>query len=235
MVWIRTRWPEFVAVAVLTAAFAISISLPLMLPELGTAKYAAAFNAVLSIATGGLVSFSFYYIVNERQERHRRHLTRASLEKTYVEAKRHIAYAIVYASRRGGRSDLVPSSDTVDTVLTVSGSKRLFDGGREADEGFYSFQNEMSYPNPEFDEIIFNLKTVSRASERLIDINAVYEEKLYDFFVRLSSLIERIERNGTGYDESKLLCGFILEMFRGWNSVVGDVGHDPIMRAIKSV
>ena len=235
MVWIRTRWPEAVAVAVLTAAFVISLTLPLMVPELGTAKYAAAFNAVLSIATGGLVSFSFYYIVNERLERHRRRLIRASLEKTYVEAKRHIAYAIIHASRRGGRSDLSASSDMVDAVLTVSGFKRLFDGGREADEGFYAFENEMSYPNPEFDEIIFSLRTLARASERLIDNNAVDDGKLYDFFVRLSSFIERVERNGTGYDESKLLCGFILEMFRGWNSIVGDIGHDPIMRAIQSI
>lgn len=235
MLWIRTRWPEAVTIAFLAAAFIISLTLPLMVPDLGTTKYAAAFNAVLSMATGGLVSFTFYYIVNERLERHRRRLIRKSLEKTYVEAKRHIAYAILHASRRGGRTDLNASSDMVEAVLTVSGFRRLFDGGREADEGFYAFQNEMSYPNTEFDEILFNLKSIARASERLIDNNAVDDENLYDFLVRLSSIIQRVDRNGTGYDESKLLCGFILEMFRGCNSINGDVGHDPIMHAIRSV
>jgi hypothetical protein len=235
MDWIRTRWPEVLAIAVLVVAFGNSLALPLIVPDLSTARYAAAFNAALSIATGGLVSFSFYYIVNERLERRRRRLIQASLEKTYLEAKRRIAYAIIHASRRGGRLDLSPSSGTIDDALTVSGFRRLFDGGREGDEGFYAFENEMSYPNPEFEEIIFNLRTVARASERLIDNNAVDDEKTYDFIVRLSALIERIERNGAGYDESKLLCGFILQMFRGWDSIEGDLGYDPILRTIQSI
>ena len=93
----------------------------------------------------------------------------------------------------------------------------------------------MDSQTPEFDEIVFNLRTIARAAERLIDNGAVDDPSTYQFFVRLSVLVERIERNGPGYDESKLLCSFIWDVFAGWNFVSGDLGYDPIERAIEKL
>jgi hypothetical protein len=142
---------------------------------------------------------------------------------------------VIYASQRGGRRDLSADSATIEQALTIRGFKSLFEGGRESDEGYYAFGNEMSSRTPKYDEIVFNLKVIVRATERLIDQSAVEDRRTYDFFVRLSALVERIERNGPGYDESKPLCGFIWEIFAGWNFIDGAVGYDPIERAIQNL
>src|SRR5258706_14533949 len=99
-------WPEllgFLAFLVITVA---SLVMPLAYTSLGTAKYAPTFNATLSVGTGGLVSFLFYYLVNYRSDRRRRDLLRGSVQTGYTEAKRAIAQAIIMASQKGGRSDL---------------------------------------------------------------------------------------------------------------------------------
>lgn len=226
------RWPEAVGFIFFLGLSAVPLALLLAPPSPETAKYAPALNTALSIGTGGLVSFLFYYLVNERLELRRRNLLRSSVSGTYREAKSNIAWAVIHASQKGGRTDLCADSATVDRALTVEGFRSLFEGGRQANEGYYAFQNEMSSNTPEYDEIVFNLKVIARASERLIDNGAVDDRRTYDFFVRLSTTVDRIERNGPGYDESKLLCGFIWEIFAGWNFVDGHLGYDPIERAI---
>jgi len=110
----------------------------------------------------------------------------------------------------------------------------MFEGGRQADEGYYAFQNEMSERTPEFDEIVFNLKTIGRAATRLVDGGVVLDRANYNMLVRLSTVVERIERNGAGYDESKLLCGFIWEMFTGWSSIEGYRDRDVIGGAFEA-
>lgn len=229
------RWPELAAIAVFVGLSAASLILPFASPSLGADKYAPAFNAALSIGTGGIVSFLFYYLVNERLARRRRNLLRGSVQGTYREAKRNIALAVIHASQKGGRTDLSADFETIEHALTIPGFKSLFKDGRESNEGYYAFQNEMSSRTPEYDEIVFNLKVIARAAERLIDRSAVEDRRTYEFFVRLSTLVERIERNGPGYDESKPLCRFIWEIFAGWNIIDGDVGYDPIERTIQNL
>ena len=128
------------------------------------------------------------------------------------------------ASQKGGRSDLQADSRTIDMAVTVQGFRSFFEGGREGHEGYYAFQNEMTSRTSEYDEIVFNLQVLVRATERLVDNGTVDDERTYDLFVRLGTTVERIERNGPGYDESKLLCSFIWEIFAGWNFVDGDLG-----------
>jgi hypothetical protein len=212
-----------------------SLWLPFSSPIFLSPRYAALLSTLASVGTGGLVSFGFYYLVNVRLERRRRSVLRASVHGTYREAKRNIALAVIHASQKGGRKDLSADSKTVDDVLTTEGFRRTFEGGQEGHEGYYAFQNQMDSRTPEYDEIVFNLKIIARAADRLIDHGAVNDERTYAFFVGLSTLIERIDRNGPGYDESKPLCAFIWEVFARWNFVDGDVGHDPIERAIQKL
>jgi hypothetical protein len=203
-------------------------------PELSDAQYAPAFNAALSIGTSGIVAFTFYYVVDERLERRRLLLVRQGALRAYRDAKHNIAIAIIHASNKGGRHDLAADLDTIDKVLTTAGFKELFENGREADEGFYAFQNQMSDRTPEFDEILFNLKSMARAFERLVDAGGFDDDKSYDLFVRLDSVIRRIEHNGAGYDESKLLCRFIWEVFAGWHLIDGYLGYDRIEQALEA-
>ncbi|MDQ2860585.1 MAG: hypothetical protein M3T55_07655 [Pseudomonadota bacterium] len=184
------------AIVVFVGLFTASLTLPFAILSLGAAKYAATFNAALSIGTGGIVSFLFYYLVNGRLERKRRNLLRGSVQGIYREAKYNIVLAVINASQKGGRMDLSADLTTIEQALTTQGFKSLFEGGHEGDEGYYAFQNEMSSRTPEYDEVVFNLKVIARAAERLIDQSAVEDRCTYDFFVRLSALVERIERNG---------------------------------------
>jgi hypothetical protein len=230
--WFIRRWPELLGLLFFLCLLAGALILPLVSDTFGKPSYAPAFGAALSIGTGGVVSFLFYYLVNERLERRRRRLLRSSVQGAYREAKRNIVLAVIHASQKGGRRDLSANFETIDKALTVPGFRSLFEGGRESDEGFYAFMNQMSCHTPEYGEIVFNLKVIVRAAERLIDGGAVEDRHTYDFFVRLGTMVERIQMNGPGYDESKLLCGLIWEMFAGWNMTEGHLGHDPIQQVI---
>lgn len=229
----RRRWHEWTALFLFAALSAYALLAPLLSPSLADLKYAPAFNAALSIGTSGVVSFIFYYVVNERLERRRGELVRRGALRAYRDAKRNIAIAVLHASEKGGRHDLSADTDTIEAALTPAGFRALIGNGREANEGFYAFQNQMSEETPEFDEIIFNLRLMSRAFDRLIDAGSIGDEATYNQFVRLYALVHRIENNGAGYDESKRLCSFIWEVFAGWSMIDGYLDHDPVERAIE--
>jgi hypothetical protein len=231
---IKRRWPEWTVLFLFIVLTLGAIIIPLASSIFAEPKYGSAFNAALSIGTSGIVAFIFYYVVNERLERKKRDKVRKGALQTYRDAKRNIALAIIHASQKGGRADLSADYDTIDKALSIVGFNKLFEGGQQADEGFYAFENQMSNHTPEYDEIIFNLKIIGRAFDRLVDNTHLNDSKSYNYFARLDALMRRIERNGPGYDESKLLCRFIWEIFAGWNVVQGPIGYDPIERAIET-
>lgn len=231
---VRRRWSEWTVILFFVVLAAVAIFAPLVCTSLSKIEYAPAFNAALSIGTSGIVAFIFYYVVTERIERKRHKFARESALRTYQDAKHNIAIAIIHASQKGGRDDLAADSATIDQILSIAGFKALFEGGRFGHEGFYAFQNQMSDHTPEFDEIVFNLKIVERALDRLVDEIHFDNNEAYQFFVRLDAIMRRIEHNGTGYDESKLLCQFIWEIFGGWNPIQGSLDYDPIERAIRT-
>lgn len=230
----KRRWLEWIALlwfALLTVTSLVALS---AFPSAQVARYTPALNVALAIGTSGIVAFIFYYVVSERIEARRRDLVKQGALRSYRNAKHDIALAVIQASRKGGRVDLIADHSTIERVLTVDGFKALFDGGREADEGFYAFQNQMSDPTPEYDEIVLNLQIIGRAVDRLIDANLLDNPEAYNSLVRLDAMLRRIERNGAGYDESKLLCSFIWQIFTGWNFIDGNLGYDPIERAIRN-
>src|SRR3546814_6512197 len=93
-------------------------------------------------------------------------------------------------------SDLSADTETIAATLQPSEFRRLFEKGREGHEGFYAFQNQMSERTPEFDEIIFNFRSIGRAFDRLVDTGGIHDEATYDQFVRLNALVRSIEHNG---------------------------------------
>lgn len=231
---IRRRWLEWAALLFFIALSMSPWLLPTVLPSFADERFTPAFSAALSIGTGGLVSFVFYYTVNERLERRRQELVKNGALRSYRDAKSNIVIAVLHASQKGGRNDLCADTDTIAAALTPSGFRAMFSEGKQGNEGFYAFQNQMSERTPEYDEIIFNLQSLSRAFDRLVDNSNINDGKTYDHFVRLNALVRRIEHNGAGYDESKLLCRFVWEIFAGWNWNDGYLDHDPIEHAIEN-
>lgn len=231
--WLRSRSVEILSVVAFLGLLILSLCMPLVDPTYSEPAYSGALNAALSVATGGLTSFLFYYLVNDRNDARRRQLVLKGVANSYNTAKRNIVVAVIQASRKGRRTDLVASSTMIDRALTVVGFREMFEGGTEGDEGFYAFQNQMSYPTEEFEEILFNFRQIARAADRLTDGSGTSKERSYQFFIGIGTVIARAERNGAGYDESKLLCGLIWEMFAGWNMIEGDVGHDPFEAAMR--
>lgn len=230
----KRRWLEWLVLLCFVLLTGGALIAPSLLPNEEVGRFASSLNVALAIGTSGVVAFIFYYVVSERIEARRRDLVKQGSLRNYRNAKHDIALAVIQASRKGGRNDLVADSETLKRALTTEGFKELFDGGCEAHEGFCAFQNQMSDPTPEYDEIVLNLQIIGRAVDRLIDANLLDDPASYNFLVRLDAMLKRIERNGTGYDESKLLCSFIWQIFAGWNFIDGHLGYDPIERAIRN-
>lgn len=230
---VKRRWLEWSAFLFFVTLVASALLAPLIISNYDADAHGPAFNVALSIGTSGIVAFVFYYVVNERLERRRAELVRRGALRAYRDAKRNIAIAVLHASQKGGRNDLSADTETIAATLQPSEFRRLFEKGREGHEGFYAFQNQMSERTPEFDEIIFNFRSIGRAFDRLVDTGGIHDEATYDQFVRLNALVRRIEHNGAGYDESKRLCSFVWEIFAGWSSGNGYLNHDPVERAIE--
>ncbi len=188
-----------------------------------------------SMLAGGLVSFFFYWLVVYVPERRKRHIIKNNLSKMYHTIKEDILYEIVFASQKSGRKDLQADQYTIRKLLTVDGFKAAFSSGREADEGFYAFQNQMDNNTPEFREIVLNLELFSKQIEFVLHNYTIDDQHLFDFFKRLEMLLLRLRHSSPGYDESKPLCRFIYEIFSGWNSIEGYLGYDVIDKMILDI
>lgn len=140
------------------------------------------YSLFLSISTGGLVSFFFYWLVVFTPEQRKRQTIKSNLFRMYQMIKEDIAYQVVFASIKGGRTDLTADVNTISKLLTTTGFREAFEGGREGDEGFYAFENQMSNLTPEFQEIIINLEMLSSQIGFILHNYTIDDRKIFDFF-----------------------------------------------------
>lgn len=197
--------------------------------------WSSGYSIAINILTGGLVSFFFYWLVVYVPEQRKRRIIKANLSKMYRNIKREILYQVIFASIKGGRRDLQADHDTIEKLMTTEGFKNEFQGGREADEGFYAFENQMSDDTPEYKKIIMNLDLLATQIEFVLHNYTMNNEKYFDFFKRLELILLSLRRSTPGYDESKPLCGFVYEMFSGWNWAEGYRGYDVIDKMIADI
>lgn len=196
----------------------------------------AEFYGIASVfLTGGLISFFFYFLVVAAPERRKRRIIKTNLQKLYSGLKRDIAYQIIFASMKGGRTDLSANNDTVEKMQTVSGFRELFEKGSEGHEGFYAFRNYMSDDVQEFREIIFNLLVLQKQIDYVLHSYTIIDANTFDFFKRLEIGLLRLERNGPGYEEEKELSRFIWDIYGGANWLTGKKDYDPIERMIDGI
>lgn len=193
------------------------------------------FGVAVNILCGGIVSFFFYWLVVHVPDQRKRRVIKDSLARIYRGIKKDILYQVVFASQKGGRRDLQADSETIDRLMTAKGFKEAFDGGREADEGFYAFENQMDDDTPEYRNIILNLEMLSKQIEFVLHNYTMDDERLFGFFKRLELMLLSLRRTAPGYDDSKPLCRFVYEMFSGWNFIEGDRGYDIIEKMIADI
>lgn len=193
------------------------------------------FNVGASVATGLLVSFLVYWLVEVLPERRRRRLLKNNLRYIYRDLKRDILGEVVAASVKGGRHDLLLDMDSIDKLMEVKAFREAFDGGHEANEGFYAFENQMDERTPEFEEIILKLKMLSRQIAYTLQSYPFEDAKLFAFFKELEMTLLRLENTEPGYDSSKLLCAFIHQMFTGFSWIDGHRGHDVVEKMIADI
>ncbi len=153
----------------------------------------------------------------------------------YANIKKDILFNILAASQKGGRRDLEITYTLIEELTKPENFRKRFDGGREGDEGYSAFENQMSNETYEFRQIFFSLGVLARHLNFLTHNFPFRDGKLFEDLTRLESVLHRIEFSGAGYDESKLLCAFIYEIYAGWDSVEGYVGYDRIQKYLESL
>lgn len=223
-VWTWFKANVVALIALVAAHYGFSLSSIKWWPDL--------FAVSTNLLAGGLVSFLFYYLVVHLPEARKKSIIKSNLLKMYRRIKLDIAWAIVHASIRGGRRDLTATLEFVESLLSIDKFKAAFDSGQEGHEGFYAFANQMSDHTPEYRQIVQSLTMLSKQIEFVLHNYSIEDQIAFDYLKRLELLLMSIQANGPGYDESKSLCRFIWDIFAGWNSIEGDVGHDPIEKII---
>lgn len=197
--------------------------------------WADTFAIAVSLLTGGLISFLFYFLVVFIPERRKKSIIKGNLQKFYRNIKRDILWQVVFASIKGGRTDLTTSMQDVDALMDIEHFQAAFEHGREANEGFYAFENQMSEDTHEFRAIILSLRVLSKQIEFVLHNYAINDQEAFDFFKRLEAFLMRLQSTGPGYDESKALCQFIWEIFTGFNMIEGYRGYDPIEKMVEGI
>ena len=113
--------------------------------------------------------------------------------------------------------------------------RAAFSGGKESTEGYYAFQNVMNYENQHFDEIIVNLEILQKQIEFVLHNYTIEDQSIFDFFKRLESALIKFQHSEPGYDESKQFCGFIYQIFSGWDVIDGYRDYDLIEKMIDDI
>lgn len=197
--------------------------------------WADAFAVLTNLLVGALVSFFFYYLVVHYPEQRKKGVIKNNLIRMYRNIKRDILMQVVHASMLGGRRDLSSDQDTIERLMTPSGFRAAYEDGREGDEGFYAFENQMSYDTPQFREIVLNLHILSKQIEFVLHNYHFDDEKSFESFKRLELGLLRLQQSVPGYDESKELCRFVWEVFAGWSWIDGNRDYDVIEKMVGDI
>lgn len=197
--------------------------------------WADIFGLTSNLLAGGLVSFLFYFLVVHLPEARRKTIIKNNLQKVYYSIKKDILWEVVQASIKGGRKDLTLDFDAIEKLMIPDNFEAAFKDGREADEGFYAFQNQMSDDTLEFRQILLFFEMLSRQIEFVLHNYDIEDQNAFDFFKRLELMLLQLRATGPGYDESKPLCRFIWEVYAGWNWIDGHRGYDIIQKMIDDI
>lgn len=194
-----------------------------------------AYRIFSSMLEGAIVSFLLYFLVVVIPERRMKHIIKEHFMNLYKNIKKDILCQVIQASIKGGRDDLATDKDAFERLLTFDGFRNAFQGGREANEGFYAFENHISDDVQEYSEIIFNLKLLSKEINYVVQNYTFERDEVYTFLKRLEIHLVSIDGRGPSYDEVKPLSRLLWGIFAGWDDVDGYRDYDVIERMINDI
>ncbi|MCC2613494.1 hypothetical protein [Neorhizobium petrolearium] len=191
------------------------------------------FNIFFSFASGGLISFLFYFLVVFVPERRRSKILKENMISLYKSIRQDVVTSVVMASIKGGREDLTGQYDEIESLTDVREFKIRFSKGKKSNEGFYAFENQMMERTFEFESIIQDIKLLASQIEFFLHNYPIQNGELFcllkRFEVRLLSLFD----SQAGYDESEPLTAFIYQWLAGWDLVSGYRDRDIFFDALE--
>ncbi len=180
-----------------------------------------------------VVSFILYYLVVYLPAQRKRATLRANCKKMYRDTKRQILCDIVSWSVSGGRTDL--DMGNFDEMMKPEGFKKAFEGGREADEGFYAFTNFIMRDEAAFRSIVFKFKLVARQLEYILQNIEFDDEGIFQKLKRIEEGLFELEQLHADYDQVKILDNVIWGIFAGFSIIDGYRGFDFVEQAIDEI
>lgn len=193
------------------------------------------FNVLFNLLSGGLISFLFYFLVVFIPERRRARLLKENMLSVYRNIRRDVVISVVIASTKGGRSDLSTAYDEMTKLTDVRHFKEYFSEGREADEGFYAFENQMGDRTYEFDRILQDIKLLASQLSFFLNNYATNKGEEFSVIKRFEIHLLALADAQPGYEESKPLCGFIYQWLAGWDPISGYRSHDLIQTTLEEL
>ena len=179
------------------------------------------FNLTDNILAGILVSFIFFFLVVHLPEKQRRNRLRKNFSQYYLSIKEDLIWQIVFSSIEGGRHDLETTSEQIAQLMDVKAFRECFSGGRESNEGWYAFANQMSKDTPQFQEIMLLLSQLKVHVEYVLMQDVFEDLGLLSFFSWLRNHLIRLERTDSSDWEKGSLLRFLYELLAGWDPING--------------
>lgn len=184
---------------------------------------------------GFIISCFFYFLVVYLPDRRRRNIIKLNFTKMYENIKRDILHQIIFASQKEGIKNIHADFTTIETLMTIEGFKKVFSGGREANEGWYAFVNSIKTNQSESKKIISNLNFLSNQINFILAHYVILDKQLFSSLKNLELNIFQLNSLDLDCDDIKILSRFLWQMFTGWNFANGYSGYDPIKRIIEEI
>jgi hypothetical protein len=193
------------------------------------------FDVLFNLASGGAISFLFYFLVVVIPEGRRADLLKNNAIVVYKRIRQDIVTAVVLASVKGGRTDLSTSYDVIMMLIDVKIFREKFSSGKASNEGFYAFENQMSSMNYEFEHIVRQLKLLSAELNFFL---LTYMPADFEHFKTLKHLelaVSSLLDVQPGYEESKPLCRFLYQFLAGFDWGAGYAEKDAYLEALEKI
>ena len=165
-------------------------------------------------------------------------IVKANLKQQYTNVKKEILYQIIFASRGGGRTDLVASLKTVEQLFTVDGFRSAFQGGESGTEGFYAFRNHINSEDAThiFECIVLNLRVLSKQIEFVLHNYPITDQYVFNVFKDIESVLISIDTLKPGdYYDAEDLSDFLYSVFAGFSIIEGLRDYDVIEKMIEEM
>ncbi len=177
----------------------------------------------------------FYFLVVYVPERRKRRIVKDNLRQQYRGLKSDIMWQVIFASQKGGRTDLEADHETVEDLLTIEGYRKAFDGAREGHEGIHAFCNGINADGSQYRAIVWNLQVLAKQIDYVLHNYTITDAAIFDLFKHLEVYLLRLVDTEPGYDEAKGLSIFIEEIFGGFSVIEGCRGYDIVEKMIEEI